>query len=119
MFGRFTLKHCIECVNCSVVVRIDTEEQFKQLANEAMRITQFAPKKPKEYPAFWFSSNRMVDRTWVNQHSFDVVKFDDIEWNLDEDIYTLVNKGLKLLSDESKLKILNQIEELLKEERKQ
>lgn len=118
MFGRFTLKHCIECVNTAVVVRIDNKDEFNKLAAEAMKITHFALKKPKEYPAFWFSSNRMVDRTWVNQHSFDVVGMDDIEWNLEKDIYTLVNEKFKMLSDESKLTILNQIEQILEKERK-
>jgi hypothetical protein len=118
MFGRFTLRHCIECVNCAVVIRINTEEEFNKLAAEAKKITQFAPQKPKSYPAFWFSSNRMVDRTWVNQHQFDVIDMDDIEWNLEKDIYTLVNEKFKQLSDESKLVIFNQIETLLKEERK-
>jgi hypothetical protein len=118
MFGRFTLRHCIECVNTAVVVRINTEDEFNKLAAEAMKITHVAPKKPKSYPAFWFSSNRIVDRTWVNQHEFDVVSMDDIEWNLEKDIYTLVGEKFKMLSDESKLKVLNQIEQFLKEERK-
>ena len=36
MFGRFTLRHCIECVNTAVVVRINNEDEFNKLAAEAM-----------------------------------------------------------------------------------
>lgn len=119
MLGQFTLKHCLECVNCSVVVRIDTEEDFNKLAEEVKKLTKVVLKKPNAYPAFWFSANKMVDRTWVNQHSYDLVQMNDIEWNLEKDIYTLVSEKLRMLSDEGKVTILNHIENLLKEERKE
>ena len=114
MLGRFTLKHCLECVNCSIVVRIDTEEEFNKLAEEVRKLTKVVLKKPKSYPAFWFSANKMVDRTWVNQHSYDLVAMNEIEWNLEKDIYTLVNEKFRMLSDEDKLAILEQINNLLK-----
>ena len=115
-YGRFTIKQLLESCNLSVLIRLENKQDFDTVMKAVQKTGRTKLPAPKKYPCYWFSINKIVDPVWVLQHSFEVVHMDDIEWNLEKDIYTLINEGVRTLSPNQQMEILNCINNMTTEE---
>lgn len=122
-FGKFTVKQIIQ--NCSYGMfcfEVLNKRDYRRLRQAAVSVDSELVRKwdvaiaKTNFPHYLNKSGQTMTKLYALQRDYFVVTIDDIEWNLDEDVCTLMMKKFNTLSDHRKAKVYELVEKFAQEE---
>lgn len=122
-FGKFTVKQIIQNCSCGLFCfEVLNKEDYRRLRHAAVKVDPELVKKwdvaiaKTNFPHYLNKSGQAMTKLYALQRDYFVVAIDDIEWNLEEDVCTLMMKKFNTLPDHRKAEVYELVEKLAQEE---
>lgn len=122
-FGKFTVKQIIQNCACGMFCfEVLNKGDYSRLRQAAVKVDSELVKKwdvaiaKTDFPHYLNKSGQTMTKLYALQRDYFVVSIDDIEWNLEEDVCTIMMKKFAALADHRKEQVLEFVNKLTQEE---
>ena len=123
-FGKFTVQQIIQNCACGLFCfEIKTKSEYGQLRQAAIKVDSELVEKwdvcvgKCGFPVYLNKMGQSMSKLYAIQYNYYIVAFEDIEFELPEDLNTFVCTELNKMQDHRKEQVLELVKKLAEEER--